>query len=294
MQELFSSIDAYRREAAKLGPDASGSTNRSSRKSALARAAMTAIEPLVELFLDLGITSPEAESLLRSLFVHKSREWLARQDGGAEPSDVRVSLVTGVHRNFVRRILANPPTIAASRQRKGQRSGKLLEAWHTDAAYLNSGGKPRDLPEKGPAPSFEALVSAYTPGAATGVMLRELHRSGAVQLLGDRRVRVRSRSMRVAGVNVASLTDLGNRAKDLLGTLQHNLRQPQNPLFAEALRPIAIDRSRLPVVREVINQRASAFLQALEQELSNDSHAPIRKGRRNVTSLSIAVIETIR
>jgi hypothetical protein len=29
-------------------------------KTALARAAMTAVEPLVELFLELGITSPEA------------------------------------------------------------------------------------------------------------------------------------------------------------------------------------------------------------------------------------------
>ena len=53
-------------------------------KAALARSAMAAMEPLVQLLLEIGITSPEAESLLRSLFVHKAREWLAK---GAQPSE---------------------------------------------------------------------------------------------------------------------------------------------------------------------------------------------------------------
>jgi hypothetical protein len=91
-----------------------------SGKAALARAAMSAVEPLVELFLELGITSPEAESLLRSVFVHKARHWLAKSAGApGSPSDVRVSLVTGVHRNFVRKILEEPPGIAAAREQKG-------------------------------------------------------------------------------------------------------------------------------------------------------------------------------
>src|ERR1039458_8581408 len=113
-------------------------------KAALARSAMVAAEPLVHLFLELGITSPEAESLLRSLFVHKAREWLASAGkGGESPSDVRVSLVTGVHRNFVRRILGEPPRIAAMRQQKGHRAERLLEAWHTNPAYLESNANQR-------------------------------------------------------------------------------------------------------------------------------------------------------
>ncbi|MGH8142175.1 MAG: hypothetical protein ACREU2_06635, partial [Steroidobacteraceae bacterium] len=92
---------------------------------------MAAIEPLVELFLELGVTSPEAESLLRSLFVHKSRVWLSRQSGGEDPSDVRVALVTGVHRNFVSRLLAEPPKISATRARKGHRAARLLRAWYS-------------------------------------------------------------------------------------------------------------------------------------------------------------------
>src|SRR6202167_6555453 len=153
-------------------------------KAALARAAMSAVEPLVELFLELGITSPEAESLLRGVFVHTARKWLASQSRSEEaPSDVRVSLVTGVHRNFVRRILAEPPRIAAARAQRKHRTSRLLEAWHTDPAYLDSSGKPRDLSRREPEPSFSTLASAYAPGAAPGVVLQALQRAGVVQLL---------------------------------------------------------------------------------------------------------------
>src|ERR1700722_10592727 len=158
-------------------------------KAALARSAMSAMEPLVQLFLELGITSPEAESLLRSLFVHQARAWLAQaSDGGGKPSDVRISLVTGVHRNFVRRILAETPRIAAARAQKGHPAERLLDAWHSDPAYLDSSGKPRDLPERGPKPSFYSLASAYIPGAAPGVVLEELRRAGVVQMLAEHRV----------------------------------------------------------------------------------------------------------
>ena len=143
---------------------------------------MSAVEPLVELFLELGITSPEAESLLRSVFVHKARDWLAKSAATpADPSDVRVSLVTGVHRNFVRKILAEPPGISAAREQKGHPAGRVLEAWHSDPKYLDSSGKPRDLSEREQEPSFHSLVLEHLPG---GVYRDHL---GVRQLPGQRK-----------------------------------------------------------------------------------------------------------
>lgn len=264
----------------------------SSTRAALARAAMAAVEPLVELFLDLGITSPEAESLLRSLFVHKSREWLARQNAGTIPSDVRVALVTGVHRNFVSRLLAQPPRIAEARQRKGHRATRLLQAWYDDPRYLDSSGKPRDLPEKGPAPSFEALASAWLPGPTPGVVLHELQRAGVVQLLADQRVRVRTRSMRVPGRNKLNINDMGMRARQLLETLTHNLRDPQQPLFCESIPPVDIDEMRVPVVQEVINRRATAFLQSLQAELRSERRRTPTRRKGKTTRFSLTVFES--
>src|ERR1700676_618181 len=197
---------------------------------------MAAVEPLVELFLELGITSPEAESLLRGLFVHKARQWLAALSAeGENPSDVRVSLVTGVHRNFVRRILAEPPRIAAAREQKKHRTARLLEAWHTDPAYLDSSGKPRDLSKKEPEPSFHNLASTYAPGAAPGVVLQELQRAGGVQFLYDERVRGRSSTFRVHEVNAAGMSKWGSRARELLETLIHNLRAPDLRILCDSM-----------------------------------------------------------
>jgi hypothetical protein len=264
-------------------------------KAALARSAMAAVEPLVDLFLELGITSPEAESLLRGLFVHRARQWLAASSADrATPSDVRVSLATGVHRNFVRRILAEPPRIAAARERKKHRTARLLEAWHTDPAYLDSSGKPRDLSKKEPEPSFSTLASTYVPGAAPGVVLQELHRAGVVQFLSDERVRVRSRTFRVHGVNAAGMNELGSRGRELLETLIHNLREPDSRILCDSMSAIEVDVGRIPLVRDLIARRAGNFLAAIEQELAIDASQSHRKKSKKRVRIGLTAFESER
>jgi len=252
---------------------------------------MVAIEPLVQLFLELGISSPEAESLLRGLFVHKSRQWLASQGDGSDPSDVRVALVTGVHRNFVRRLLREPPRIAETRQRKGHAATRLLRAWYSDVRYLDSSGKPRDLPEKGPSPSFETLARAYLRGPTPGVILRELLRTRAVERLTEQRVRACSRYVRAPGLSLPNIREIGVRSKQLIETLTANLRGPRDALFCDSMSSIDVAETRAPVVHEVINRRATAFLQSLEAELASErSYHSRSRGARRVR-LSVTVFE---
>ena len=255
----------------------------------MARAAMAAAEPLVEILLEMGVTSPEAESLLRSVFVHRARAWLARLDpSGAEPSDARVALVTGVHRNFVRHILAEPPRIARTRQQKGSRAHRLLNAWYSDPLYLDAQGKPLELPERGDAPSFQALVNAYLPGTAAGVLLAELRRGGQVQILADERVRLRGRSARARGLTMDSVTELGERTRELVETLRYNLRQPDERRLHESIPGIEVDEAALAATRDLITRRTLAFLARLEQELSAQA-----SGRRSSAKSKIRVGLTV-
>lgn len=255
-------------------------------KAAMARAAMAAVEPIVELLLELGVTSPEAESLLRAVFVHKTRDWLARQgEGVSEPSDARVSLVTGVHRNFVRRILAEPPKIADAREQKSNRASRLLQAWHSDPDYLNSSGKPRDLLEKGAKPSFQSLAATYVPSAAPGVVLDQLRRAGLVQTLSEHRLRVRGRTFRAHGFTSHGIAEVGKRVRELLETLRHNLQHPESLRFSDSMREIQIELKRIPAIRDLISRRATSFLTGIEHELAveaNKSRRAKRKGRINV------------
>jgi hypothetical protein len=254
---------------------------------------MAAVEPLVQLLLEIGITSPEAESLLRSLFVHKAHEWLTRSGESAEsPSDARVSLVTGVHRNFVRQILGEAPRIAAARQRKGHRAERLLEAWYCDPAYLDSSGKPRDLSERAPEPSFYSLAGRHVPGAAPGVVLEELRRAGVVQMLAEHRVRVLSRTFRLRGLNPRSIGEIGQRARELLETLTHNVRQPEARLFCDSMAAIEVEASRLPIVRALIARRASTFLSAVGQEFSAEATISKRSKPRRRVRIGLTVFTT--
>jgi Family of unknown function (DUF6502) len=263
--------------------------------AALASAAMAAVEPLVELFLELGITSPEAESLLRGVFVHKAREWLAKVRAPDDsPSDVRVSLATGVHRNFVRSILAHPPRIAAAREQKGHPTSRLLEAWHSDPKYLDSSGKPRDLSEREQEPSFHSLASTYVPAASPGMVLAELRRAGLVQMLSEHRVRVRNRTFRMHGVNAGSVSELGSRGRELLETLTYNLRQPEAPRFHDSMPSIEIDAARAPFVRDLIARRAGDFLAAMEQDLAVETRGKRRRKAGERVRIGLTIIATER
>jgi hypothetical protein len=206
------------------------------------------------------------------------------------PSDVRVALVTGVHRNFVREILAEPVKAARKRESRGYLHGKLLRAWHTDPGYRDDNGKPRDLPEKGDSPSFADLVATHLPGVSADFVLQELERAGAVESLSHHRVRVRSRTWRAPGVNLDSLSAFGVQAKALLSTLTARLSDPNSRAFFDSTPVIAVDADRIAIVREVVARRARNFVESLEQELAIDARRS-RRGHKKV-QMSITVVET--
>jgi hypothetical protein len=252
------------------------------------------MEPLVEVLIDIGITSPEAESLLRGIFVHRARQLLTQQQTHVSgPSDVRISLMTGVHRNFVRQILSEPPKIPDARENKRNRANRLLRAWHTDPAYLDSSGKPRDLPEKGGKPSFQSLAATYVPGAAAGLVLDRLRRAGFVQAIAEHRVRVRSRTVRPHGFSADSILEVGNRAREFLDTLSHNLRRGDTRRYCESIRTIEVDKERIAIVRDLVSRRSTTFLTGIENELVAEAENArrLKKSQRIRVGLTVYMSE---
>jgi hypothetical protein len=99
------------------------------------RGTLKLFRQLAQHCLDRGITSPQAEDLLRRVMVHAARGQLLRErargpvgrdrPGRGRAPNVRVARLSGVHRNFVARILAVPPDLrlrpAAIAPRAGRR-----------------------------------------------------------------------------------------------------------------------------------------------------------------------------
>lgn len=261
--------------------------------STMARAAMVAMEPLIDLFFEWGITAPEAESLLRSVMVHKARTWLSKQSGiQSPPSDAMVALVTGVHRNFVRKILADEPRIAAARQRKGRASKRMVDAWQADPLYLDNAGRPRDIPEKGSAPSFQALAAEYLPGASPSLALEELNRAGFVQMLPGHRLRMRTKGLRGTGRSLGAVAELGARGREFLESLSQNLRSSPAPYYIDSMATLMVEESRLPAIREIISRRAHTFLSAMEHELSSERRSAHSRAGVSTVQLGLTIFQS--
>src|ERR1700730_559958 len=124
----------------------------SQEHTAVARALSSALEPLIDVCLTIGITSPEIESLLRATFVQRAFAKLPRHSRtGRGPSDSKVSLAAGVHRSEVSKIRAaggaqGGQGAMEKQQRLYSKSARVLWGGTTDRLFMTSGGLPLALP----------------------------------------------------------------------------------------------------------------------------------------------------
>jgi hypothetical protein len=159
-------------------------------RAAAAVAALRSIEPLMDLLLEMGVSSREAESLFRGIFVRRAHKWL-RQRSGAEPSVQQVALVTGIHRNFVSRILKEHPNLVAAQRRRGLKIDRLIEAWSTMPGFQDGQGKPAALTrDSAREPSLKSLIRKCIPGAPLGGTSEQLLRLKLVRMLPDGRIQL--------------------------------------------------------------------------------------------------------
>lgn len=232
------------------------------------------LEPFVDVCLELGITSPEMERLLRTVFVNRAHKVLSSGARRARsPSDVRIGLMIGVHRNFVREIRTTRPRARLEKLERRHRATALLQAWTSDWQFMTAAGQPRDLPIRAmqDEPSFEMLVQRYMPGVSTGTAIAELRRSGAVRLLPDEQIRLRSANPRPSVMTSASVSIVSERMRQLASTLLHNMKKPEDARICEALDDVHVAADRLPVVRQILVRRSRNFMDALTAELANEA-----------------------
>jgi Family of unknown function (DUF6502) len=205
------------------------------------------------------------------VLVHGAYE---RERGAGEKSVSlsRIALLTGVHRNEVKRILGAPPGIDPSREVRRHRGNRILSAWFSDPDYTSPDGEPKELDvqsERKRSVSFWSLVDKYAPGVWPRLILDELKRVGAVEEIGEERLKVKMQSYGVTGFEIESIEDLGNRAKDLLETLIHNLQNPETGRLCETVLTLDADPKWLPILRSTIKRRTETLLKGLDPELNS-------------------------
>jgi hypothetical protein len=242
-----------------------------SRRVGLLKTLEMVFEPLGRLLAEHGISSPEAERLLRAVCVREVAK--AGAIGGKRPNASRVALVTGVDRGEVTRIL-KPRHKAGEVNDRRHRVNRVLVGWHSDATY-SSGGRPLLLPIKATKArdhrrsNFWALAKRYAPGVYPGLILSELVRVGAVEKLENGRLRVRTREYRAAEFSRESVSELGARVRDLMRTMLNNATEASWPRICRTVETTDIDPKFLPLIRKLFADRSESMLSGVREELTS-------------------------
>lgn len=241
----------------------------------VARALSAAFEPLIDVCLELGITSPEIESLLRAAFVQRAFTKLPPHSRtGRPPSTNKVSVAAGLHRNEVSKIRAGGAETARetmqTKERLYSKSARVLHGWTTDTRFTTSGGLPMDLPleRNRQRRSFEDLVEKHAPGSFPGTVLKELLRRGNVDVLEGDLIRFKSATTRAKGVTAATVAKAASRMNRLGMTLFQNLLDPEQARLYEETGEITLSARQLAIIRPILEKRAKAFIKSVEDEFA--------------------------
>jgi hypothetical protein len=247
---------------------------RSTEHYNVARAMSGALEPLIDVCLEIGLTSPEFESLVRAAFVQRAFAKLPRHSTtGRTPSDSRVGLAVGVHRTEVSKIraaggMASARETMETKERLYSKSARVLTGWSTDSRFTTSGGHPMDLPmeRNKQRRSFEDLVDKYAPGNHPGTVLKELRRRGNVELLEEEIIRFKDSRTRTSGTTEANVAQAAKRMRRLGETLFQNILAPQQLRLYLETKTISLNAKQIALMRPVLERRTKTFIAALESE----------------------------
>ncbi len=149
------------------------------------------LRPLARFMLAQGITYPMLTDLLKLTFVQVAAEEFMLEN--KRTTDSRISLLTGVHRKDVKRLVHEPRSVQRSETSAASFGAQLVARWVGHKDYLDSKGRPRALPRlasEGGAKSFESLVASVSKDIRSRAVLDEWLRMGIAHLDDEDRVRL--------------------------------------------------------------------------------------------------------
>ncbi len=181
------------------------------------------LRPLVRLLLRNGVAYADFALLARQAFVDVAADDFDLP--GRKQSVSRISVLTGINRKEVKRLLEEPRDNSVATEHN--RAAKVVSGWMRDKDYLNKSGKPDTLSWGDPASAkaFESLVKKYSGDMPARSVLDELVRVGAVQLNDNRQVELTATGYVPFASNEELLRLSGESVTDLLNTIDFNLAE---------------------------------------------------------------------
>jgi hypothetical protein len=244
---------------------------------------------MVKRLLQMGIPFGALELRLRELFVEVAESELALPD--RRQTDSSISLVTGINRKEVKHIRSSKDQLKAPRSFGINQATSLVSRWMTDPETTDQHGRPRPLPYRARrGPSFMKLARKLTGDLAPGVLLNELVRSGAAELLEGDIVVLRGDAY-VPKARPSEFLILGEDPAELIETILRNIfaggkeRMLQRKVYYDNLGADAMDRVRAEMRRE--GERFLRRINRLLSKYDRDRNPQAPGGERRYATLGV-------
>lgn len=234
----------------------------------LARAVTRVVAALFRVLLRHGFSYTAFDALARRVYVDVA----LREFGipGKKPSVSRASILSGLTRKEVQRLVAEAEQAGSAREpttapERHNRAGRVLAAWAREGDFTDAAGRPRTLPlQEGPA-SFAELVRRFSGDMPVRAVLDELVRLGAVRRTEAGEIEYLQPLFIGRRSTGDKLDLLGTDVADLIATIDHNVVHGEtDPRFQRKVMYRDMAPVVVPEFRTLVAAHGMAVLQQLD------------------------------
>ena len=233
---------------------------------AASAAVATLLRPLVRLLLRNGIPYRTFSDIAKRVYVDVATEEFGIP--GRKQSKSRVSILTGLSRKEVLRVMRLPAPDDLGAGARYNRAARVIAGWVRDRRFDDGSGNPAALPFEEGDGSFRDLVKAYSGDAPARAVLDELLRVGTVERMQDGKIRLLERSYIPKKGEIDKIGILGADTADLIATIDHNIRRPDAPFFQRKTCYDNLPLEALPELETIAANQGQGMIESLDGWMS--------------------------
>ena len=228
---------------------------------AIGNAALRILNALARVLLRHGVSFHAFSELAKQAYVDVARRDFALP--GRKASISRVSVLTGLTRKDVQRLLSpsSPPEQLASDNHN--RAARVVAGWVRDKELNGGDGSLPALPFEGSV-SFSEVVRRYSGDVPPRAGLDELERVGPVSQDAEGRIRLLSRVYIPRHGDLGKLAILGSDVSFLIETIDHNIQETATPRFQRKVMYDNLPMAAVDELRPLAARQAQELIEALD------------------------------
>ena len=233
------------------------------------------LRSIIGFCLKRSINIQELLECAKSVYITEaSKDILSR---GEKPNISRLSVMTGMHRRDVMRILDGEDLL----DRDTSIPSRVIGQWEQDKRFTTKTGQPRVITCDGDNSEFSRLVRAVSKDVHAGSVLFELLRTETVQREKNG-IKLNKRVDSVRGDPEKGFRLLGNDVSDLIGAAEENIVSPDEIVNLHGRTEYDnIFEDKIPEIRKwllkegsAFHRRARAFLAKFDKDINTHVKKP--------------------